>query len=249
MMNKQKKKIIRRLILWLIALIALACLIIFVFVPIYSEKDTSSGREPHLIFYEGDGSNVTIENDHLLLEMDAATTQFKISSKDSGKVWYSNPEGRENDPIAHGVNSDLLSSTLNLTYTVAGNETELNNYRYSMANQNFNIYKEDEHTIRIEYAIGHIERTYTIPLAITVERYKEFTGKMSGGDKKKVSSFYSLYDQKQLGKAKNLDELKEMYGEDAVTELPCFPDGGTGPNFLIKPSKAGLEEDFELKRA
>ena len=143
--------------------------------------------------------------------MDAATTQFKITSKDSGKVWYSNPEGRENDPIAHGVNSDLLSSTLNLTYTVAGNETELNNYRYSMANQNFNIYKEDEQTIRIEYAIGHIERTYTIPLAITVERYKEFTGKMSGGDKKKVSSFYSLYDQKQLGKAKNLDELKEMY--------------------------------------
>ena len=67
MMNKQKKKIIRRLILWLIALIALACLIIFVFVPIYSERDTSSGREPHLIFYEGDGNNVTIENDHLLL--------------------------------------------------------------------------------------------------------------------------------------------------------------------------------------
>ena len=206
-----KKKIIRRLILWLVVLAALACLVVFVFVPIYSEKDTSSGREPHLVFYEGDGNNVTIENDHLTLEMDAATTQFKVTSKDNGKVWYSNPEGREKDPIAHGVNSDLLSSTLNLTYTVAGSETELNNYRYSMVNQNFNIYKEDEHTIRIEYAIGQIERSYMIPLAITVERYKEFTGQMSGGDKKKVSSFYSLYDQKQLGKAKNLDELKTMY--------------------------------------
>ena len=206
-----KKKIIRRLILWLVVLAALACLVVFVFVPIYSEKDVSSGREPHLVFYEGDGNNVTIENDHLTLEMDAATTQFKVTSKDSGKVWYSNPEGREKDPIAHGVNSDLLSSTLNLTYTVAGSETELNNYRYSMVNQNFNIYKEDEHTIRIEYAIGQIERNYMIPLAITVERYKEFTGQMSGGDKKKVSSFYSLYDQKQLGKAKNLDELKAMY--------------------------------------
>ena len=210
-MNKQKNKIIRRLILWLAALAALACLIIFVFVPIYSEREISSGREPHLIFYEGDGKDVSIENDHLLLEMDAETTQFRITSKDNGKVWYSNPEGRDKDPIAHGVNSDLLSSTLNLTYTVSGSETELNNYRYSMVNKNFNIYKEDENTIRIEYAIGQIERTYLIPLAITSERYKEFTGQMSGGDKKKVSSFYSLYDEKQLAKATNLDELKVMY--------------------------------------
>ena len=169
-MERQKKKVIRNLILWLVALIALACLVLFVFVPIYSEKEVSSGREPHLVFYEGDGENVVIENDHLLLEMDAATTQFTVTSKDNGKVWYSNPEGRDKDPIAHGVNSELLSSTLNLTYTVSGNETELNNYRYSMMNRNFNIYKEDDQTIRIEYAIGQIERNYTIPLAITETR-------------------------------------------------------------------------------
>ena len=210
-MNKAKKKIIRRLIVWLVALIALACLVAFVFVPIYSERERSSGREPHLVFYEGDGNNVMIENDQLLLEMDAATTQFKVTSKDTGKVWLSNPEGREKDPIAHGVNSDFLSSTLNLTYTVSGSETELNNYRYSMVNQNFNIYKEDDNTLRVEYAIGKIERTYIIPIAITKDRYKELTGKMSGGDKKKVSSFYSLFDAKQLGKATNLDELKAMY--------------------------------------
>ena len=35
MMNT-KKKIIRRLILWLVVLAALACLVVFVFVPIYS---------------------------------------------------------------------------------------------------------------------------------------------------------------------------------------------------------------------
>ena len=210
-MNRSKKKIIRRLIVWLIAVIALACLVVFVFVPIYSEREKSSGREPHLVFYEGDGNNVVIENERLLLEMDAATTQFKITSKDTGKVWLSNPEGRDKDPIAHGVNSDFLSSTLNLTYTISGSETELNNYRYSMVNQNFNIYKENDTTIRIEYAIGKIERTYFIPIAITKERFKELTGKMSGGDKKKVSSFYSLYDAKQLGKASNLEELKSMY--------------------------------------
>ena len=211
MMDRNKKKAIRRLIVWLVALAALAALIVFVFVPIYSERDVSSGREPHLIFYEGDGAPVVIENDKLVLEMDGASTQFTVTCKDSGKVWYSNPQGREKDPVAHGVNSELLSSTLNLTYTIAGNETELNNYRYSMINQNYNITRENDTTIRVDYAIGQIERTYTIPLAITVERYKELTGEMSGGDKKKVSSFYTLYDEKKLAKADNLEELKAMY--------------------------------------
>ena len=210
-MERNKKKIIRRLILWLIALVALAALIVFVFIPIYTVREISSGREPHLIFYEGDGKPISIENEHLLLEMDGTTTQFKVTSKENGKVWYSNPVNRTDDPIAHGVNSDFLSSTLTLTYTVSGNETELNNYRYSMVNQNYNIIRVDDTTLRIEYAIGKIERTYLIPYAINAERYKELTGQMSGGDKKKVSSFYSLYDQKQLGKATNLEELKEMY--------------------------------------
>lgn len=210
-MDRQKKKIIRNLILWAVVLVALACLVLFVFVPIYSDKEVSSGREPHLIFYEGDGKDVTIENDDLLLEMDAATTQFKITSKANGKVWYSNPEGRDIDPIAHGVNSDLLSSTLNLTYTVSGNETELNNYRYSMINQNFNIVKENDTTLRIEYAIGKIERTYYYPIAVTVERFQELTDQMGKSLASKVKKFYSLYNKKKLAKTENLEELKEMY--------------------------------------
>ena len=210
-MDKNKKKLIRRLILWLVVLAALAALILFVFVPIYSEKDISTGREPHLIFYDGDGEPVIIENDQLILELDGSTTQFKITDKETGKTWYSNPQDRSSDSLAHGVYNELLSSTLNLTYTITGSETELNNYQYSMVNQNFNIIKVDEQTIRIEYAIGKIERTYIIPYAITVDRYKELTSQMSGGDKKKVSSFYSLYDAKKLAKATNIDELKETY--------------------------------------
>ena len=209
-MDRNRKKIIRRLIVWGIILILLAALA-YVFYLIYSERDIASGREPHLIFYEGDGETVTIENDQIALELDGNTTQFKVTSKESGKTWYSNPQDWEKDPIAHGVNSDLLGSTLTLTYTVSGSETELNNYRYSMVNQNYNIIRENDTTIRIEYAIGKIERTYFIPLAITVERYKELTSQMSGGDKKKVASFYSLYDEKKLAKMDNLEEMKEMY--------------------------------------
>ena len=210
-MNRNKNKVLRRLIAWGVALLALAALVVFVFIPIYSEREVSSGREPHLIFYDGDGKDILIENEHLALKMDGATTQFEVTDKDSGKTWYSNPPTRDQDPLAHGVNSDLLSSTLNLTYTVAGGENELNNYRYSMVNQNYNIIRVDDATLRIEYAIGKIERTYYIPIAVTAERYKELTSQMSGGDKKKVSSFYSLYDEAKLKKTDNVDELKQMY--------------------------------------
>ena len=208
--RNRKKKIIRRLIA-LTVILALLAGLVYVFYLIYTEKDVTSGREPRLIFYEGDGEPVTIENDKIALEMDAGTTQFKVTSKETGKVWYSNPQDRDKDPIAHGVNSDMLASTLTLTYTIAGSETELNNYRYSMVNQNYNIIRENDTTLRIEYAIGKIERTYTIPFAITVDRYKELTGQMSGGDKKKVSSFYSLYDAKKIAKMDNLEEMKESY--------------------------------------
>lgn len=44
-----------------------------------------------------------------------------------------------------------------------------------------------------------------------------------------------------------VDELTEKYGADAVTALPCFPDGGVGSNFLIRPKGAALETAFEEK--
>lgn len=44
-----------------------------------------------------------------------------------------------------------------------------------------------------------------------------------------------------------IDELKAQYGSDLVTELPCFPDGETGSNFLIKARNCAKETEFEEK--
>ena len=207
----RNKSFFRRLLPWLTGILALAALIVFVFVPIYSEKDSSSGREPSLVFYEGDGKPLTIENDQLLLEMDGSTTQFTVTQKETGKVWYSNPQDRDKDPIAHGVNSELLSSTVNLTYMTSAGEYEINNYAYSMVNQNFNITRESDTSILVEYAIGKIEREYLIPHAITEERYNSFADKMSKMDKKKLSGFYSPMTEKKLQESSNREELIALY--------------------------------------
>ena len=90
-MNR-KKSLFRRLLPWLIVIAALAALVIFVFIPIYSEHSITAGRETHVLHYDGDGQPITLENDALLFEMDSKTSQFRLTNKANGQVWYSNPE-------------------------------------------------------------------------------------------------------------------------------------------------------------
>ena len=49
----RKKSLIRRLIPWIIALVALAALIIFVFIPLYSVEEKTFGRETEVYYYDG----------------------------------------------------------------------------------------------------------------------------------------------------------------------------------------------------
>lgn len=208
---KKKKSLILRLLPWIIALAALAALVFFVFVPIYSQKDTSIGESPVVLGYKGDGGKLTMESDGLLFEMDSSTTRFQVTDKKTGKVWYSNPKDWESDKVALSLNKDFLSSTLTVTYTSTGGEVELNNYTYSMMNQTYALSQQEDGSIRVDYAIGKIEKNYILPTAITVDRYTGFQSKMSKSTKKKVSSNYTLYEPDKLDKKENKDEIIAMY--------------------------------------
>ena len=208
---KKKRSLILRLLPWLIVLAAIAALVVFVFVPIYSQQESSFGADPIVYEYEGKAKSLVMENDRLLFEMDPATTQFTVTDKQSGKVWYSNPQGRDADTVARGVNKEALSSTLNVTYTTSGGEVELNNFTYSIQNQNFEVVQGEDGSIRVNYSIGKIEKKYIVPIAITKERYDEITGKMSKKNKKQVSGNYSLYEPDKLDKKDNKEEIIARY--------------------------------------
>ncbi len=208
---KKKRSLILRLLPWLIVLAAIAALIVFVFVPIYSQQETSFGADPVVYEYEGKNDPLKMETDRLLFEMDPATTQFTLTDKQTGKVWNSNPVDRDKDPVARGVNKEALSSTLNVTYTTSGGEVELNNFSYSIQNQNFEIVPGEDGSIRVNYAIGKIEKKYIVPIAMTEERYEQFTGNMSKKNKKQVSSNYSLYEPSKLDKKENKEEIIARY--------------------------------------
>ena len=217
---KKKKSILLRLLPWIIVLAAIAALIVFVFVPIYSEKEEPISEPPIIYQYEGPSGTIVMENDTLKLELNRDNTMFAVTDKRTGEVWYSNPQDRDSDKLALAVNKENLSSTLSVIYTTSGGEVEMNNFAYSQQNKNFEIHEQEDGSIRIDYAIGKIERTYLMPTVITAERYKTFTDKMSKSTKKKLGSNYSLYEPSALDKKDNKDELIAMY--PSITEQSLY---------------------------
>ena len=218
----RKKSILRRLIPWILVIAVLAVFVITL-TKIYSNEGKSFARDTKIIYFEGDGKPLTMENDQLLFEMDGETTLFKVTNKETGKVWYSNPEGRDSDSIASGTNKEYLSCTLNVAYYDDINKTEMNNFTGSIKNQSFEILQEADGSIRVKYSLGkNAGKRYIVPNVMTVERYNEVIEKMGGEkskDAKKFKNHYSLYKTKELNKKSNKEELLALYPSLAEQDL------------------------------
>ncbi len=174
--------------------------------------------------YAGEGGTMVLENDDLLFEMDAETTQFTVTQKATGEVWYSNPEGGGQDPIAQTIEKQKLQSTVLLTYsTINGVDTLYNNYKYSMENQIYDIEQGDDY-IKVTYSIGDVQKEFIIPPVLSEERYNEI---MSNIDKNAVliiSDCYKKYDINNLGKKDDKEALLERYPMMADTVIYALRD-------------------------
>ncbi len=249
----RRKSLIRRLIPWIITLLLAAALVIFVGIPLYGQQEPVVENPPEITYYEGDAGQLTMENDQLLFTMDQATTQFEVMEKGSGRVWRSNPEDAEKDPIALSLNKDTLSSTLIVTYTTPGGIVGMNNYTYSIQNQTYDLKQQEDGSIRVDYSVGQIERVFLIPTAITKDRYTEITDRMSKGTKKKLGSNYTLIEPEKLDKRDNKDELIANY--PSITEQALYilkSDTSTTNKQKIEGyfGEAGYtQEDYEIDQA
>lgn len=214
------KKIILRLLSCAIILGLLAALTVFVVIPLFSEEEADHLLNPTVVYYEGNSKPLTMENENLIFEMDPTTTHFKVTDKATGREWLSNPVDAENDTLANAANKETLQSTAIVTYTTASGQVDLNNYKYSIVNQNYEITQQEDGSIRVDYAIGKIEKIYLIPTAITKERFDAFCAAMSKSTQKKLKSNYALYEPDKLDSKKNKDEIIAMY--PTVTEEALY---------------------------
>lgn len=161
--------------------------------------------------YEGPEGEIVLENSDLKFVMDATTTQFTVTNKSSGQVWYSNPQDADNDPIALPAIKYGLKSTLLLTYsTQTGLDTQLDNYQYSIEGKLYNIEKTDD-AVKVTYTIGKVQKEYIVPMVIRASRMEELQSGMEKTATRLMRDYYTKYDINNLGPKDDKDQLLEKY--------------------------------------
>lgn len=182
--------------------------------------------------YSGDAKEYVMENDKFLFSMDAETTQFTVTVKETGEVWNSNPseEGIAADTIASTPNKKSeLRSTVMLTYgNRNGVNTTYNSYEFSVANKLYEV-EQGEDYIKIDYTIGDVQREFIIPPVMSQEDYETYKGSLTGGSKNLLSQYYKKLDINNLSKSdeKEKDALLERYPSMADGIIYVIRDSAT----------------------
>ena len=247
---KKKRSVLRRLIPWLVALALIAALVVFVGIPLYGTPEKEEENPPVISYYEDGKQTLTMENDDLLFELDATTTQFRLTEKATGRVWLSNPADAAQDAVALAANKAMLQSTLVVTYSSASGTIDFNNYTYSIENGTYSVAMEDDGSVAVTYSVGKIEKVYLLPSAITVERFNSFVSGLNSKDSKKVKNVYTLYKPEKINEVKNKDELLALYPELANQELYVLKADTSENNkkgvAAIFASAGYTQEDYDL---
>ncbi|MBQ9120547.1 MAG: hypothetical protein IJY09_10940 [Lachnospiraceae bacterium] len=203
--------------------------------------------------YVEDKKEYTLENEYLKLTLDPETTQFSLEEKETGKLWYSNPQDLSGETIANTAAKGGLQSTLMIQYsTSTGVTTTYNNFNYSIENGLYEI-EELEDGLKVKYSIGNIERVYLMPTAVPESRMMEFYEKMEKKGKRQIDEYYRKYDINNLRSTDNKSELLEMY-PDLETECVYVLRDGLQEYLKVKIegyfAEVGYtQEDYELDAA
>lgn len=190
-----------------------------------SEVEVEQGELLDAAFTDSrlDGMLGIVENDHLQLFVDEETASIAVINKVNDDIWYSNPEDKDTDAIASGVNSDNLSSQMNLSFFNSyGQRSNMNSYSDSVVHQQFSI-EAIENGISVNYQFGNAGRSpQDLPLMLSAERFEELSGKLDSTGKRALLIGYreneetGLYDR-------NDGALTGMQLERAFT---AFEDAG-----------------------
>ena len=206
-----KNAVIKQLKSLIFPLILCAIIFVGIFVVINYQNAVEKEAIVRINGYEGSEDPIVMENDRLKFTMDPITTQFSLEVKDTGKVWYSNPQDAANDTLALSSEKTKLQSTLLMSYSVvSGLESQYDNYEYSIKNGIYDIEQGDDY-IKVNYSIGKVDREYVIPPVSTAAEFEDMLSKMSNDAVNMVKRYYKKYDINNLGKKDDKDALLASY--------------------------------------
>ena len=203
-----KRRILVRVVLVLILLLALYPLTKFVILPLFDTSGELEGHDVPLYGYSEPDTPMVMENDALRFELDPATTHFTLTDKRTGHVWLSSPDNADSDPIALPVEKNKLNSTLSLTYAAStGMTTQFTSQEHSISNGVYEVLMQEDGSVRVNYSVGRVQRSFLMPTAIGDARMQQFMEKMTSKQKKDIKEYYREY---------NIDKLRKTDDKAAL---------------------------------
>lgn len=147
---------------------------------------------------ESQGKRVVAENEFLILAIDDENYSIAVGDKQQETIWLSNPVDPDEDEIATGISSDLLSSQFSITYySRAAQEISMNSYTDSASlNQVETEIINDG--IKVTYTLGEEIAGYMIPDIISSERFNSFLEEMETDVQKIVLDSYREDTEEEL---------------------------------------------------
>lgn len=163
------------------------------------------------------------ENAILQLFVDETTGGMAVRDKRSGIIWHSNPPGRDQDPLASGVNKDLLSAQLKLDYyNRFGQIQSINTYTDSAAHDQI-VFEPIPDGMRVTWQFGTAERTAAdLPLMLSAARFEELSGKLDRTGQRALMIAYTE-DSEQSVYVRNDNALS---GLQLARTFQAFEDAG-----------------------
>ena len=209
--NALVQKILEGLVKFLPSIIILLIIVVGVLYIINTKATTETVEPVQPYAFDGNDKEVVIDNGQLKLTMDPLTTEFSLEVKDSGKVWYSNPQDAAEDTAALDDQKLFLQSPLVMSYSITqGLETTYNSYGFSAQNGIYEIIP-GENEIRVNYSLGSVEKEFTIPPVITQTRFDEYMSKLEKKEVDLIKQYYKKYDINKLSAKDDKDELLANY--------------------------------------
>lgn len=175
--------------------------------------------QPQFDYFEYDADkqpqSYVMENNNIKFELDPATTQFTVTQKKTGKIWYSNPPEAKQDPLALTKEKNNMMSTMLLKYSTENGSEDTYDLYTNSVQRNFYTVSKNGNEIRVDYTVGQMDREYIFPLILYQSDLDKWSEGLSKSDQRAVLRAYHKYTVNDF----KGDELESM-----LTKYPKLED-------------------------
>lgn len=162
---------------------------------------------------DGEAFEDVLDNAGFTLRFKPVTGEVAVLDKRTGKIWYSNPPGREEDPLAGEQEHRNMASQFIVYFQSADGLTSMDSYGSSVSLAQHSWYADGD-SLRVRYVLG--EATFSndqIPPVISQERLDGFLAKLDPEEAETVRSRFELY---------KLDELDAATRDVVLNSFPSL---------------------------